>query len=77
VVEEVPFPGQGPNLNGLKETLRHFRHAFPDSQWHIEEQIGEGVIDLFEDGKVMSTRNLLDRLGLMQQLGVVPVVPQP
>jgi steroid delta-isomerase-like uncharacterized protein len=42
VVEEVPFPGQGPGLDGLKETLTHLRRAFPDSQWRVEEQIAEG-----------------------------------
>jgi steroid delta-isomerase-like uncharacterized protein len=41
VVEEVPFPGQGPGLNGLKETLTHLRRAFPDAQWRVEEQIAE------------------------------------
>lgn len=42
VVEEVPFPGQGPGLQGLKETLTRFRQAFPDWQWRVEEQIAEG-----------------------------------
>src|SRR5881397_3203141 len=41
VVEEVPFPGQGPGLDGLKETLTRIRRAFPDSQWRVEEQIAE------------------------------------
>lgn len=41
VVEEVPFPGQGPGLHGLKETLTRIRHAFPDLQWSVEEQIAE------------------------------------
>jgi steroid delta-isomerase-like uncharacterized protein len=108
VVEEVPFPGQGPGLQGLKETLTRIRHAFPDSQWSVEEQIAEGnkvlsrfvwsgthrgeflgipatnrpvrvwgmVIDRFEDGKVKSTRILLDTLSMMQQLGVVPAPPE-
>jgi steroid delta-isomerase-like uncharacterized protein len=103
MVEEVPFPGQGPGLQGLKETLTRIRHAFPDSKWTVEEQIAEGnkvltrfswsgthrgeflgipatnrairvwgmVIDRFEDGKVKSTRILLDSLSMMQQLGVV------
>ena len=30
MVEEVPFPGQGPGLEGLKATLTHLRRAFPD-----------------------------------------------
>jgi hypothetical protein len=42
MVEEVAFPGQGPE---------------------------------FESGKVHSTRILLDTLGMMQQLGVVPASP--
>ena len=42
MVEEVPFPGQGPGLEGLKETLSHIRCAFPDSTWTVEEQIAEG-----------------------------------
>jgi steroid delta-isomerase-like uncharacterized protein len=107
VVEEVPFPRQGPSLQGLKETLARIRHAFPDSRWNVEEQIAEGnkvltrftwsgthrdefldipatnhtiriwgmVIDRFEDDKVKSTRILLDILGMMQQLGVVPAPP--
>jgi hypothetical protein len=33
------------------------------------------VIDRFEDGKVKSTRILLDTLTMMQQLGVVPAPP--
>jgi steroid delta-isomerase-like uncharacterized protein len=41
MVEEVPFPGQGPGLDGLKETLTRIRRAFPDSQWKVEEQIAE------------------------------------
>ena len=42
MVEEVPFPGQGPGLNGLKDTLTRIRAAFPDSKWTVEEQIAEG-----------------------------------
>jgi steroid delta-isomerase-like uncharacterized protein len=108
MVEEVPFPGQGPGLQGLKETLTRIRQAFPDSQWSVEEQIAEGnkvltrfiwsgthrgeflgipatnrhvhvwgmVIDRFENGKVKSTRILLDSLNMMQQLGVVPAAPE-
>ena len=41
VVEEVPLPGQGPGLEGLKETLTRLRRAFPDSHWRVEEQIAE------------------------------------
>lgn len=42
MVEEMPFPGQGPGLAGLKETLIRIRAAFPDSKWTVDEQIAEG-----------------------------------
>jgi steroid delta-isomerase-like uncharacterized protein len=41
VVEQAPFPGQGPNLAGLKDVLRVLFTAFPDMHWTIEEQIAE------------------------------------
>jgi steroid delta-isomerase-like uncharacterized protein len=41
MVEEVPFPGQGPGLHGLKETLTRIRRAFPDLQRKVEEQMAE------------------------------------
>ncbi len=42
VVEQVPLPGQGPGLAGLKEVLSGLRAAFQDMQWSVEEQIEEG-----------------------------------
>lgn len=42
VVEQVPFPGQGPGLKGLKDVLRGMRVAFPDLYFSVEEQIAEG-----------------------------------
>ena len=104
VVEQVPFPGQGPGLKGLKDVLRSMRTAFPDLKFSIEEQIAEGdkvvtrfewtgthrgaflgipaterpvkvwgiVIDRLLDGKIKDTRIIMDMLGLMAQLGVVP-----
>jgi steroid delta-isomerase-like uncharacterized protein len=42
VVEEVPLPGQGPGLPGIKDILTRIRRAFPDSVWSVEEQIAEG-----------------------------------
>jgi steroid delta-isomerase-like uncharacterized protein len=42
VVEQVPFPGQGPGLEGLKDILRYMRSAFPDIDFAIKEQIAEG-----------------------------------
>lgn len=42
VVEQVPLPGQGPGLEGLKDILRQMRAAFPDLDFSIKEQIAEG-----------------------------------
>jgi steroid delta-isomerase-like uncharacterized protein len=107
MVEEVPFPGQGPGLAGLKDTLSGLRTAFPDMRWQVLEQLAEDsrvltrfewqgthrgpflgmpptqrsvrvwgmVIDQFEGDKIRSTRILMDTLGLMQQLGLVPGGP--
>jgi len=40
--EVIPFPGQGPGREGLRETLRGFIAAIPDMHWTVEEQIAEG-----------------------------------
>lgn len=109
VVEQVPLPGQGPGLEGLKDILRAFRTGFPDIVFAIEEQISEGdkvasrfewtgthrgeflgipatgrpvrvwgvVIDRLVEGrdgrpKIKETRIIMDTMGLMIQLGVVP-----
>jgi steroid delta-isomerase-like uncharacterized protein len=42
VVEQVPFPGQGPGLEGLKDVLRAMRTGFPDIVFAIHEQISQG-----------------------------------
>ena len=42
VVEQVPLPGQGPGLDGLKDVLRSMRTGFPDIIFSIKEQITEG-----------------------------------
>ena len=42
VVEQVPLPGQGPGLEGLKGILRDMRTAFSDLEFSINEQIAEG-----------------------------------
>jgi len=42
VVEQVPLPGQGPGLEGLKDILRYMRSGFPDIVFSIREQISEG-----------------------------------
>ena len=50
VVEQVPFPGQGPGLQGLKDVVRGMRVAFPDMHWSVEEQLTDGdrVLTRFE-----------------------------
>ena len=50
MVEQVPLPGQGPGLEGLKDALRGLRAAFPDMHWTVQEQIAEGdkVLSRFE-----------------------------
>lgn len=50
MVEQVPFPGQGPGLEGLKDVLRGMRTAFPDLAFPILEQVTEGdkVVSRFE-----------------------------
>jgi steroid delta-isomerase-like uncharacterized protein len=50
VVEQVPFPGQGPGLEGLKDVLRGMRQAFPDLYFGVEEQISQDdkVLTRFE-----------------------------
>jgi steroid delta-isomerase-like uncharacterized protein len=42
VVEQVPLPGQGPGLEGLKDILRAMRTGFPDLVFSTLEQISEG-----------------------------------
>jgi predicted ester cyclase len=41
-VEQVPLPGQGPGLEGLKDILRAMRVGLPDIVFSIQEQITEG-----------------------------------
>lgn len=50
MVEQVPFPGQGPGIQGLKDVVRGMRAAFPDMHWRVEEQLTEGerVLTRFE-----------------------------
>src|ERR1700747_3016 len=42
VVEQVPLPGQGPGLDGLKDILRSVREGFRDVDFSVKEQITEG-----------------------------------
>ena len=109
VVEQVPLPGQGPGLEGLKDILRAIRAGFPDIVFSIKEQITEGdkvasrfewtgthkgeffgvpatdrqvrvwgvVLDRLENGRIKDTRIIMDTLGLMGQLGVLPSPGNP
>jgi steroid delta-isomerase-like uncharacterized protein len=104
VVEQVPLPGQGPGIEGLKDVLRGMRSAFPDLHFFVEEQIADGdkvltrfewtgthrgefvgipatgrsvkvwgmVIDRLQSKRIKDTRIIMDMLGLMMQLGVLP-----
>ena len=42
VVEQVPLPGQGPGVEGLKDVLRGMRAAFPDLIFAVQEQVADG-----------------------------------
>lgn len=109
VIEQVPLPGQGPGLDGLKDILRAMRSGFPDIVFSIQEQISENdkvasrfewsgthkgeflgipatgrsvrvwgiVIDRLEDGRIKDTRIIMDTVGLLGQLGVLPPPPKP
>ena len=41
-VEHVPFPGQGPGREGLRDVINIILSAFPDIHWTLDEQIAEG-----------------------------------
>jgi steroid delta-isomerase-like uncharacterized protein len=41
-IEHIPFPGQGPGIEGLKFALRSMFNGFPDMKWTVQEQIAEG-----------------------------------
>ena len=104
VVEQVPLPGQGPGLDGLKDIIRAMRSGFPDIVFSIQEQVAQDdkvasrfewtgthngdflgipatgrhvrvwgmLIDRLQDGRIKDTRIIMDTLGLMSQLGVLP-----
>lgn len=106
VVEQVPLPGQGPGLEGLKDIIRAMRTAFPDIDFSIKEQVCEGdrvvsrfewtgthrapfmgipetgrkvrvwgmVIDRLEAGRIKETRILMDAVGMLTHLGVLPAL---
>ncbi len=42
VFSHDPFPGQAPGSEGVKDTMRQFRAAFPDKRIMIRDVIAEG-----------------------------------
>jgi predicted ester cyclase len=44
VVDHSPLPGQAPGLQGLKQTIGAYLHAFPDLSIQVEEMIAEGGV---------------------------------
>ena len=42
VISHDPFPGQAAGANGLKNTMRMFREAFPDLHVEILDMLAEG-----------------------------------
>jgi predicted ester cyclase len=79
-IELDPLPGQKQGREGLKEIIVMLRSGFPDMNWVIEEMIASGesvkvkgvVIDRIVGGRMTESRILMDDLGMMQQLGVIP-----
>lgn len=41
-VDHNPFPGQGPGLQGMKDSFNEFRRSFSDFRMVIEDLIAEG-----------------------------------
>ena len=41
-VDHNPSPGQGPGLQGVKESFALLRSAFPDAQLSVEDLVAEG-----------------------------------
>ena len=41
-IDHNPAPGQGPGIEGVKQTFAGFSIAFPDLEFTVEDQIAEG-----------------------------------
>jgi predicted ester cyclase len=63
VVEQIPFPGQGPGLEGLKGVLCDMRGAFSDLHFSVEEQVAEGdkVLTRFPPSGAFSCASMTGR----------------
>jgi predicted SnoaL-like aldol condensation-catalyzing enzyme len=83
LVEHSPFvPGQAPGRQGTSELFTMIHAAFPDLRITAEfmgiaptgKQITVGVIEIarIAGGKMAEHWNVVDNLGMMQQLGVIP-----
>jgi predicted ester cyclase len=66
------LPGQQQGREGLKQVISAFRTAFPDIHWVIDEMVKGMVVDRVVAGKIVESRILMDSLGMMRQLGVIP-----
>jgi predicted ester cyclase len=42
LVDQTPFPGTGPDRNGLKTQIKAVRRAFPDAKFSIDRMVAEG-----------------------------------
>jgi predicted ester cyclase len=63
-VDHSPFGPFSPDRDGVKQLFAALRAAFPDLRAEIEDQ--------FSQGDKVVTRNVVDAMGLMQQLGALP-----
>ncbi|HLX34181.1 MAG TPA: ester cyclase [Candidatus Limnocylindrales bacterium] len=103
-VEHTPEPGVAPTRDGVKQSLRALKSAFPDVRYTIESSIacGDEVVHYLKatgtmtgefmgipangkraewteihigrgvNGRLTEHWGLIDRLGMLVQLGIVP-----
>jgi predicted ester cyclase len=103
-VNHTPQPGASPTRDGLKETMRELKTAFPDLRYTVEDSIecGDKIVHRLSatgtmkgdfmgisatdkratwteihigkglDGRLTEHWGLVDQLGMLVQLGVVP-----
>lgn len=103
-VDHTPRPGAAPTRDGLKESIRELKAAFPDLRYRVEDSIacGDQIVHRLSasgtmkgdfmgipatgkraewteihigkgvDGRLTEHWGLVDQLGMLVQLGVVP-----
>jgi predicted ester cyclase len=78
-IDHAPLPGQAPGLEGAKRKWAMYLTAIPDLRVTMEDLVAEGDISIFRlvDGKIAENWEQLDRLALLQQLGVIPAPSAP